>query len=39
VLEYVKNLRRRGVSAVITLYAIRELKGREREAILAVRPR
>ena len=39
VLAYVKNLRRRGVSAVITLYALRDLKGREREAILRVRKR
>jgi len=37
VLAYVRDLRRRGVSAVITLYAIRDLKGAEREAILAIR--
>ena len=37
VLAYVKDLRRRGVSAVITLYAIRDLKGRDREDILAAR--
>lgn len=35
-LSYVKELRRRGVSAVITLYAIRDLKGREREEVLAI---
>jgi 3-methyladenine DNA glycosylase AlkD len=35
VLEYVKDLRRRGVSAVITLYAIRDVKGAEREDVLA----
>jgi 3-methyladenine DNA glycosylase AlkD len=38
VLEYVKDLRRRGVSAVITLYAIRDLRGAERDEVLAVRP-
>ena len=38
VLAYVKGLRRRGVSAVITLYAIRNLKGRERKTVLAIRP-
>ncbi|MEM4704576.1 MAG: DNA alkylation repair protein [Candidatus Bathyarchaeia archaeon] len=32
--RYVKDLRRKGVSAVITLYAIRDLKGKEREEIL-----
>lgn len=31
VLDYVKSLRRKGVSSVITLYAIRDLKGKERE--------
>jgi 3-methyladenine DNA glycosylase AlkD len=36
VLEYVKGLRRKGVSAVITLYAIRGLKGREREEVLKI---
>jgi 3-methyladenine DNA glycosylase AlkD len=36
VLDYVKNLRRKGVSAVITLYAIRDLKGREREEVLSL---
>jgi 3-methyladenine DNA glycosylase AlkD len=38
VLEYVKGLRRKGVSAVITLYAIRDLKGEERKAVLNSRP-
>jgi len=38
VLEYVKELRRRGVSSTITLYAIRDLDGGEREEVLAVRP-
>jgi hypothetical protein len=36
VLAYVKELRRRGVSAVITLYAIRDLKGAERADVLRV---
>jgi 3-methyladenine DNA glycosylase AlkD len=34
--DYVKSLRRRGVSAVITLYAIRDLKGTERQEILKI---
>src|SRR5439155_510076 len=38
VLEYVKELRRRGVSSTVTLYAIRDLDGRERQEVLAVRP-
>lgn len=37
VLEYVKELRRKGVSAVITLYAIRDLKGKERKQALDAR--
>ena len=37
VLAYVKDLRRRGVSATITLYAIRDLRGRERDEVLEVR--
>ena len=37
VLEYVKSLRKRGVSSVISLYAIRDLKGEEREEVLSVR--
>ena len=36
-LPYIKNLRRRGVSSTIVLYAIRDLKGAEREAVLAVK--
>jgi 3-methyladenine DNA glycosylase AlkD len=36
VLDYVKDLRRRGVSGVITLYAIRDLKGAERAGVLKV---
>ncbi len=31
---YVKNLRKEQVSTVITLYAVRDLKGRERQSIL-----
>jgi hypothetical protein len=33
VLDYVKSLRRRRFSSVITLYAIRDLEGEEREEI------
>ncbi len=36
-LPYIKDLRRRGVSSTITLYAIRDLKGAERETVLAVK--
>jgi hypothetical protein len=36
VLEFVKDLRRRGVPAAITLYAIRDLKGEERRAVLEI---
>jgi 3-methyladenine DNA glycosylase AlkD len=39
VLEYVKDLRRRGVPSTITLYAVRDLKGTERQAVLAIRGR
>lgn len=38
VLDYVKDLRRRRVSAVITLYAIRDLRGEQRAEVLAVTP-
>jgi len=38
VLDYVKSLRRKGVSSVITLYAIRDLKGKEREEVLKIKP-
>jgi len=33
---YVKKLRKQGVSSTITLYAIRDLKGKEREEILQI---
>ena len=39
VLDYVKSLRRKGVSSVITLYAIRDLKGKEREKVLSIKPK
>ena len=39
VLEYVKSLRSKGVSSTITLYAIRDLKGKEREEVLKVKRR
>ena len=38
VLDYVKSLRRNGVSSTITLYAIRDLRGEEREEVLRVKP-
>jgi 3-methyladenine DNA glycosylase AlkD len=38
VLDYVKSLRRKGVSSTITLYAIRDVKGKERREILEARP-
>ena len=37
VLTYVKDLRRQGVPSTITLYAIRDLKGEERQAVLAIK--
>jgi 3-methyladenine DNA glycosylase AlkD len=37
VVPYVKELRRMGVPSNITLYAIRDLKGEERQAVLAVK--
>jgi 3-methyladenine DNA glycosylase AlkD len=37
VVAYVKELRRMGVPSTITLYAIRDLKGTERQAVLAVK--
>ena len=39
VLDYVKSLRQKGVSAVITLYAIRDLKGKKREEVLNIKPK
>jgi hypothetical protein len=38
ILDYVKDFRRKGVSSTITLYAIRDLKGQEREDVLNIRP-
>ncbi len=38
VIEYVKSLRQKGVSSVITLYALKDVKGKEREDILKVKP-
>jgi 3-methyladenine DNA glycosylase AlkD len=37
ILPYIKDLRRRGVSSTITLYAIRDLKGVKRQEVLAVK--
>ncbi|MFX1390421.1 MAG: DNA alkylation repair protein [Promethearchaeota archaeon] len=38
VLDYVKMLRKKGVSSTITLYAIRNIKGKEREEVLKIKP-
>ena len=38
VIAMVKRMRRAGIPATITLYAIRDLKGAEREAVLRVKP-
>jgi 3-methyladenine DNA glycosylase AlkD len=38
VLDYVKSLRQKGVSSTITLYAIRDLKGEDREEVLNIKP-
>ena len=37
VLNYVRQIRRAGVPATITLYAIRDLKGKERQQILSIK--
>ncbi|NIM12153.1 MAG: hypothetical protein GTO45_08580 [Candidatus Aminicenantes bacterium] len=37
ILPYIKDLRRRGVPSTITLYAIRDLKGTQREEVLSVK--
>ena len=39
VLALVKRMRREGLPSVITLYAIRDLKGAERAAILNIKPK
>jgi 3-methyladenine DNA glycosylase AlkD len=38
VLAYVETLRKRRIPSVITLYALRDTKGPERERILAIKP-
>lgn len=38
VLDYVRSLRRRGVSSVITRYALQRVKGPERQGVLAIKP-
>ncbi len=38
VIEYVRDLRRKGVSSTITLYAIRDLKAEERRRLLKIKP-
>jgi 3-methyladenine DNA glycosylase AlkD len=37
IIPYVKKLRMRGVSSTITLYAIRDLKGSQRQELLAIK--
>ncbi|MFX1522410.1 MAG: DNA alkylation repair protein [Promethearchaeota archaeon] len=37
ILNYVKKLRKMGVSSTITLYAIRKLKGKERDIVLKIK--
>lgn len=37
ILSYVKNLRQKRVSSTITLYAIRDLKGTDRQQVLDVK--
>lgn len=37
ILPYIKDLRRRGIPSTITLYAIRDLKGEERKAVLSIK--
>jgi len=39
VMEYVKKLRQKGTSAAITLYAMKDLKGKERKELLKTKPR
>lgn len=36
-IPYIKDLRRRGVSSTITLYAVRDLKGAKRQEVLAAK--
>jgi hypothetical protein len=38
VLDYVKSLRLKGVSSLITLYTIRDLKGKKRREVLNIKP-
>jgi 3-methyladenine DNA glycosylase AlkD len=38
IVDYVKSLRRMRVSSTITLYAIRDLKGEERQRVLNIKP-
>jgi len=38
VLEYIADLRRQGVTSVITLYALRDVRGEERGRVLAIKP-
>ena len=38
VLAYVASLRQRGVTSVITLYALRDIRGAARQRVLAIKP-
>jgi len=38
VIEYVKSLRRKGVSSKVTLYAIENSKDKERKEVLKIKP-
>jgi len=38
VLAYVADLRRRGIPSVITLYALRDVRGDDRRRVLAIKP-
>lgn len=37
IVDYVKELRKKNVSSIVTLYAIRDLKGKDRDEVLAVK--
>jgi len=37
IIKYVKSLRKKKVSSVLTLYAIKDLKGKERDEILSIK--
>ena len=39
ILAYVKSLRERGITSVITLYAIRDLEEEERKQVINIKPK